>query len=202
MQKNLDAFLDRSASLKTLVNVDTQGQINLIRENNNVIDESLTSNLNSPNIITNNVPDVFFQEGFEPQATFKMSNIETTDNGFTANVIDDNRSNVKQYSASFENGTPLPQWIKINSQSGVIEANPPSGIEKISFKVLAEDEDGELRILDVELDFTENSNDELSLSLPQNQMDTNGFTGLSEQVLAEYNNYNNYGSGLISRINA
>ena len=144
----------------------------------------------------------FFQEGFEPQATFKMSNIETTDNGFTANVIDDNRSNVKQYSASFENGTPLPQWIKINSQSGVIEANPPSGIEKISFKVLAEDEDGELRILDVELDFTENSNDELSLSLPQNQMDTNGFTGLSEQVLAEYNNYDNYGSGLISRINA
>ena len=200
LQKSLDKFFDRSATLKTLVEVDSQGQVNLQRQTDNEIDQTLTSNLNTPTNDSFRTPDVFFQKGFEPQATFKMSNMENTNTGYKVNIIDDSRDNVKQYSASFANGTPLPQWISINPISGLIEANPPSGIEKISFKILAEDDDGDTRILDVELDFT--SNDELSSLTPQDQEGIQGIPPLSDQLFSEYNNYENYGSKLVERINA
>jgi len=200
LQKSLDKFFDRSATLKTLVEVDSQGQVNLQRQTDNEIDQTLTSNLNTPTNDSFRTPDVFFQKGFEPQATFKMSNMENTNTGYKVNIIDDSRDNVKQYSASFANGTPLPQWISINPISGLIEANPPSGIEKISFKILAEDDDGDTRILDVELDFT--SNDELSSLIPQDQKGIQSASLLSDQLFSEYNKYENYGSKLIDRINA
>ena len=200
LQKDLDKFFDRSATLKTLVEVDNQGQVNLQRQTDNEIDQTLTSNLNTPLNDSMRTPDVFFQEGFEPQATFKISNMENTTTGYKIDIIDDSRDTVKQYSASFANGTPLPQWISINPISGLIEANPPSGIEKISFKVLAEDDDGDTRVLDVELDFT--SNDELSSLIPQDQESIQSISPLSDQLFSEYNKYENYGSKLIDRINA
>jgi VCBS repeat-containing protein len=200
LQKDLDKFFDRSATLKTLVEVDNQGQVNLQRQTDNEIDQTLTSNLNTPLNDSMRTPDVFFQEGFEPQSTFKISNMENTTTGYKIDIIDDSRDTVKQYSASFANGTPLPQWISINPISGLIEANPPSGIEKISFKVLAEDDDGDTRVLDVELDFT--SNDELSSLIPQDQESIQSISPLSDQLFSEYNKYENYGSKLIDRINA
>ena len=98
----------------------------------------------------------------------KLAEIEKVNELVRVKITDDNRDNVRQYSAGFANGTPSSSMDPRNPTTGEVQATPPEGIETISFKIFAEDENGEVRSIDVDLDFTE-ENEDLSFNLKENE---------------------------------
>ena len=93
-------------------------------------------------------------------------------------------------------GNQIPNWLKINAASGEIEATPPKGVDSIRVQIIAEDEDGTVRTLDVDLDFT--SNDQSKLP-ENNEIDRElvKFSSLQEQIYVKYNDYENYGDKIV-----
>ena len=76
-----------------------------------------------------------------------------------------------------------------------IQAKPPSNIDSITLELLAEDEDGNVRTLEIELDFT---SDDLSLNMDQPQINEKivEFASLQDQINLEFDGYENYGDKL------
>ena len=127
----------------------------------------------------------------------KLAEIEKVNELVRVKITDDNRDNVRQYSAGFANGTPLPQWIQVNPTTGEVQANPPVGIDSISFKIFAEDENGDIRSIDVDLDFAE-ENDDLSLNLKENEnSNVVKFASLNDQIQIQSDDYDEYGERLV-----
>ena len=89
----------------------------------------------------------------------------------------------------------LPSWIAIDRNTGEIQAKPPSNIDSITLELLAEDEDGNVRTLEIELDFT---SDDLSLNMDQPQINEKivEFASLQDQINLEFDGYENYGDKL------
>ena len=65
-------------------------------------------------------------------------------------------------------------------------------MEGISFQILAEDEDGAVRTLEIDVDFT---SDELSLNMdpPEVEGKIVEFASLQDQINLEFEGYENYG---------
>ena len=129
-----------------------------------------------------------------------MAGIERNGDLFILKINDDNRSSNSRYSLQLSSQidasqAQLPSWIAIDQNTGEIQAEPPSNIDSISLELLAEDDDGNVRILEIELDFT---SDELSLNTNQPQMDEKivEFTSLQDQINLEFDGYENYGDKL------
>ena len=69
-------------------------------------------------------------------------------------------------------------------------------MENIKLQIIAEDEDGTLRTLEVDLDFS--SNDQSKL--PSNTVidkELEKFASLQDQIHVKYNNYENYGDKIV-----
>jgi len=65
-------------------------------------------------------------------------------------------------------------------------------VEGIAFQILAEDEDGSVRTLEIDVDFT---SDELSLNMdpPEVEGKIVEFASLQDQINLEFEGYENYG---------
>ncbi|MDC0967998.1 VCBS domain-containing protein [Alphaproteobacteria bacterium] len=203
LRRDLNEFVDRSASLKTEVTVNNQGQVELLATENSQVDQSRSANLNAPTNLSapqtepNQFDNSFTNTNSSPAGTLKLAEIEKVNDLVRVKITDDNRDNVRQYSAGFANGTPLPQWIQVNSTTGEVQATPPAGIESISFKIFAEDENGDIRSIDVDLDFAE-ENDELSLNLNENEnSNVVKFASLNDQIQIQSDDYDEYGERLV-----
>ena len=85
----------------------------------------------------------------------------------------------------------------MNPTTGEVQATPPEGIETISFKIFAEDENGEVRSIDVDLDFTE-ENEDLSFNLKENESsNVVKFASLNDQIQIQSDDYDEYGERLV-----
>ena len=188
LKRDLKPFVDRSTSLKSEVTVDDQGQVFIEASNDGERDINRTQNLNSSNV-PNTTDDIL--------STLQYDAIEKEGDLFRIKIREDTRKDSTKYSLRFSNQIDgpqgqLPSWILIDRNTGEIQARPPSGIDSIELEVLAEDKDGNVRSLEIDLDFTQ---DDLSLNIENLQLDEKivEFASLQDQINLEFDGYENYG---------
>ena len=69
-------------------------------------------------------------------------------------------------------------------------------MENIKLQIIAEDEDGTLRTLEVDLDFSSNDQSKLpSKTVIDNKLEK--FASLQDQIHVKYNDYENYGDKIV-----
>ena len=192
-----DQEFTRGLGDQTRVVVDNDANVNLIRENNNSSSNTANNNLNA-------------QTDFD--GTMKLSGLQMDAGQFTVDVIDDNQSNVKMYKAELKGGGTLPDWITIDPETGKIAADPSKGrtgsaapafltesLQVLELKIIAEDEDGKERVIEVEIDLNEitetdsdgensTTNDEVS------------FIPLDEQLKLHAKAADSYGEKIVSLV--
>ena len=199
LKRDLKPFVDRSAALKTEVQVDDRGQVFLNATNNGETDINRTQNLNSSDIL-NSEENTTDTNEFDQPSTLKLTDIEREGDLFRLKINDENLSSNSKYSIQLPSQidsplAQLPSWIAIDRNTGEIQAKPPSNIDSITLELLAEDEDGNVRTLEIELDFT---SDDLSLNMDQPQINEKivEFASLQDQINLEFDGYENYGDKL------
>ena len=67
-------------------------------------------------------------------------------------IGDDYRTNVKQYTGTLEDGSSLPNWIRVDPSTGQTIVQFPQDIYSIDVKVIAIDNDNTTREINVTLD--------------------------------------------------
>ena len=96
--------------------------------------------------------------------SIELSNIQSTDQGYVIDIVDQNAANVASYSITSPNGGPIPSWVSFNAETGQIVANPPDGVDAIEFVVTANDFDGSSREITATIDFDSSTNPNLELN--------------------------------------
>ena len=131
---------------------------------------------------------------------------------YTLDIIDDNQSNVKAYKAQLKDGSALPDWVTIDPKTGAISADPslsksdvsvPSFIADtptvLELKIIAEDEDGKERTIEVEINL-----DELPISSdesPENSENSElSFIPLNDQLKIQAQQTDSYGEKIMSLV--
>ena len=203
LKRDLKPFVERSTTLKSEVVVDDKGQVILGASSNNVNDSNRSANLNGTNLL-NSQNETFNNDqqtdssNIDLNATLKLASVAREGNIVKVKINDDNSNNVAQYSlkVSKTDSSPRaaqnPDWLQIDPQTGEIQAQPPENVEGISLQILAEDEDGVVRTLEIDVDFT---SEELSLNMDQPEIEGNivEFASLQDQINLEFEGYENYG---------
>ncbi len=77
---------------------------------------------------------------------------EDTDLRVGVKLNDDNQKNVELYSGQLSNGEALPEWIKVNPETGETTAEMPDGVEEVEVQLVALDKDGNTRDINIVLD--------------------------------------------------
>ena len=204
LKRDLKPFVERSTTLKSEVVVDDKGQVILDASGGNDNDLNRSANLNGTNLLNsqnetaNNEQQQSNSNDIDLNATLKLASVAREGNIVKVKINDDNSNNVTQYSLKISNQdtSPLPgqapNWIQIDPATGEIQAQPPENIDSISLQISAEDEDGSIRTLEIDLDFTA---DELSLNMNQPEIEGNivEFASLQDQINLEFEGYENYG---------
>jgi hypothetical protein len=123
-------------------------------------------------------------------ANLKLGNISFFEGQYSINFIDDNKSNVDNYRLELGSGKAIPAWLSLDKKTGEITATPPSGEKVIGIKLIAEDEDGTERTIEVDIDFEEvlQLQDDLS------------YVPLNDQINQIVSSTDNYGERLINHI--
>ena len=67
-------------------------------------------------------------------------------------IGDDYKINVKQYTAIMENGSAVPDWVKVDPTTGQTLVQFPDNIYSIDIKIIAIDKDNTTREIGVTLD--------------------------------------------------
>ena len=94
---------------QTQVVVDNDANVNLIRKSDGKTDQVASNNLNAETDFL---------------GTMKLSDIQIDAGKYTLDMIDDNQSNVKMYKAEMKDGSSLPEWVTIDSDTGSISLDP------------------------------------------------------------------------------
>ncbi len=182
---------------QTRVVVDNDSNVNLIRENNGNVNNTASNNLNA---------DVDFV------GNMKLSSLQMDSGKFTIDIIDDNQSNVKAYKAQLKDGSALPEWVTIDPETGAISADPslsksdvsvPSFIADtptiLELKIIAEDEDGNERTIEVEINLDELPISEDSAAESPENIELS-FIPLNEQLKNQAQQTDSYGEKIMSLV--
>ena len=130
------------------------------------------------------------QDEIDFTANLKLGNIAFSEGQYSINFIDDNKANVSNYRIELDSGKSIPAWLSLNNKTGEILATPPSDEKVIGIKLIAEDEDGTERTIEVDIDFEEvlQSQDNLS------------YVPLNDQINEIVTSADNYGERLINQL--
>ena len=74
---------------------------------------------------------------------------------FVVELSEEIKVNFENIKVVLKDGKEIPNWIKFNSISGEIIANPPENVEKVELKVIIENENGEVTVKDIEINFSD-----------------------------------------------
>ena len=117
-------------------------------------------------------------------------------NGFVVELPDEIKANFKNLKVVLKNGKEIPNWIKLNSISGEIIVNPPENVEKVELKIIIENENGEVTVKDVEIDFSD-----VNAETAEKLLDSDTkFMSLTDQLRKEQTILDNYGSQIINNL--
>ncbi|MDC3086377.1 Ig-like domain-containing protein [Pelagibacteraceae bacterium] len=182
---------------ETRVAVDNDANVNLIRKTDGKTNQVASNNLNAETDFL---------------GTMKLSDIQVDAGKYTLDVIDDNQSNVKLYKAEMKDGSSLPAWITIDPETGAISADPSIGrtgsaapafltnsLQVLELKIIAEDEDGKERIIEVDINLDEIATPPETEEQAE-ETDEVSFIPLDEQLKVQSQKIDNYGEKIISLV--
>ena len=112
-------------------------------------------------------------------------------------IGDDRIGGAENYTGTLEDGSPLPEWIKVDPKTGALTVEPPDGTEEVDLRLIARDADGTVRTLDVVLDVGElrkDGGEAPAEDEPQAVIER--FIPLSEQITREAERREGYGNRL------
>ncbi len=89
----------------------------------------------------------------------EVSGDDNTDLAVGVKLNDDNQKNVELYSGQLSDGKSLPEWIKVNPETGETTAEMPDGIDQVEVQLVALDKDGNTRDINIILDKAKIKND-------------------------------------------
>ena len=172
---------------KTKVDVRTDGSVEL-----QSTDQTGSIDRTTSNILNNNR----FNEFSKMEPTEKL-NLETKilENKFILDIPEDFKQSFKAFKVLQRNGEEVPEWIKIDTVTGQIIAEPPKDIENIKLKIIAENENGEISVKEIELEFKKENENTGKLIDPE----TN-FEPLNAQLAKEKINFDDYGDKIIQSL--
>ena len=90
----------------------------------------------------------------------EVSGDDNTDLAVGVKLNDDNQKNVELYSGQLSDGQSLPEWIKVNPETGETTAEMPDGIDQVEVQLVALDKDGNTRDINIVLDKAKIKNDQ------------------------------------------
>ena len=196
--KNDKNILRTGEMNQTRLFVDSDSNVNVIRENDGKVNETASNNLNANADFTGNL---------------RLSDVRMGEGKYVLNVIDDNQSNVKSYTAVMKDGEALPSWISIDPKTGAISADPSKNINNSSvpsfiadaptvleLKIVAEDEDGKERVIDVEVNLEELTTEQTDTEESNEESEEISFVPLQDQINQQIQQSDNYGEEFISRV--
>ncbi len=192
-----DQDFTRGTVGETRVVVDNDANVNLIRKTDGITNQVVSNNLNAETDFL---------------GTMKLSDIQVDAGKYTLDVIDDNQSNVKLYKAEMKDGSSLPAWITIDPETGAISADPSIGrtgsaapafltnsLQVLELKIIAEDEDGKERIIEVDINLDEIATPSETEEQAE-ETDEVSFIPLDEQLKVQSQKIDNYGEKIISLV--
>ena len=102
------------------------------------------------------------------------------------------------YSATLSDGSSLPSWVEVNPSTGEVTMIPPAGQGKITLKINATDAEGNIRVLEIEVDL-ENLPAPVQNELTESAAQANGaiFVPLDEQLAIAAEQFDEYGNDLM-----
>ena len=63
-------------------------------------------------------------------------------------LVDEAIDQAETFKGEMADGSKLPDWVKVNSSTGLTTAEPPEGANAIEMRVIAEDGSGNQRAID------------------------------------------------------
>ena len=102
------------------------------------------------NIKFSNAPDV-------QTNALRISSMEVNADTNTLEIIIQNTEGTTPSDAiaTMPDGSPLPQWLSFDAQSGTLTGKPPQGTDSITLKITSTDAEGKSVVLEVEIKFDE-----------------------------------------------
>jgi hypothetical protein len=173
----------------TSINVDENGNINVIKnKEDGTLNETLTKNLNLnneanlKNILENIKTDTIYQ-------------IQSNNNGnnYIVDLANEINENFDKSKLVLEDGSKTPEWVKFDAKSGEIIATPPAGVDNLEVKLIVEN-NGKISVKELSINF--NSNDNAKLD----DYEDLKFVSFKDQLNKEFDNYDDYGDGIINRL--
>lgn len=116
--------------------------------------------------------------------------------GVQIEIADFRRNQVAQYRATLLNGSPLPDWIKVDAATGKVTAEPGRDVQLIELRFIAEDTSGAVRSLEIKID--------LSGTKAANEQSTktselmNARPAFMTQLASQQQQWDGYGEQLLS----
>jgi len=178
----------KTAKAKIMINKDGSIKLKSINKDgsvNKTTTDAINENKNFEDIVKEIKPNEFLK---------LEANLRNND--FVVELPDEIKTNFKSLKVVLKNGKEIPNWIKLNPISGEIIANPPENVEKVELKVIIENENGEVTVKDIEINFSD-VNPETTEKLLDNDIK---FMPLSDQLLKEQTILDNYGSQIINNL--
>jgi VCBS repeat-containing protein len=146
------------------------------------------------------------EEAFSTVGLRVVSIGRVSDNSIAIEIEDSgSRSGVTEFNGSLSDGQRLPSWIQVDPYTGaVVIENVPAGRSKIDIRIQAIGGDGQVRILDLNLDLDEllKRKPTVEAPTPESLEDSTGYLPLSEQLEAELAGKYQYGSQLVAMLEA
>jgi len=196
--KNDKSILRTGEMNQTRLFVDSDSNVNVIRENDGKVNKTASNNLNANADFIGNL---------------RLSDVRMGEGKYVLNIIDDNQSNVKSYTAVMKDGEALPSWISIDPKTGAISADPSKNINNSSvpsfiadaptvleLKIVAEDEDGKERVIDVEVNLEDLTTEQTNTEESNEESEEVSFVPLQDQINQQIQQSDNYGEQFISRV--
>ena len=82
----------------------------------------------------------------------RVIDLEVQDNNIAVKITDEAVDAAERYEGELADGSKLPEWIKVDPDTGLTTATPPSGAEAVALRVIAKDGAGNERAIDLVLD--------------------------------------------------
>ena len=178
----------KTAKAKIMINKDGSIKLKSINKDGSV-------NKTTTDVINENKNFEDIVKEIKPNEFLKLE-ANLRNNDFVVELPDEIKTNFKSLKVVLKDGKEIPNWIKLNPISGEIIANPPENVEKVELKVIIENENGEVTVKDIEINFSD-VNPETTEKLLDNDIK---FMPLSDQLLKEQTILDNYGSQIINNL--
>jgi hypothetical protein len=116
--------------------------------------------------------------------------------GVQIEIADFRRNQVAQYRATLLNGSPLPDWIRVDATTGKVTAEPGRDVKLIELRFMAEDTSGTTRSLEIKIDLsgTSAANEP---ARPTSEL-VNARPAFMAQLASQQQRWDGYGEQLLS----